>query len=201
MRIAFVGAPGSGKSTFSARLYAELLENGLTSTRLVTEYAQEWLGQGKIIDFEGQKEITKIQLGREEYTEGCGFSPTLCDSGLWLGAVYREYWLEKNIDRPRYTNADMEYMYETIRYINRYDMTIYVPMWKNFNEAQSNEFRIHDSEDSRELDQKILHSLQKYKIDYHKVPRKLSDREYFVKIMASEIIDNMDSHCEKVNLL
>jgi len=197
-----VGAPGAGKSTFAARLYAELLERGITSARLVSEYAQEWLGEGNEIDFQGQKKIIEVQLGREEYTEKCGFSPLICDSGLWLGSVYRDYFLEKENEGRRYSDADMEYMYETLLYINRYDMTVYVPPFA-LNASQLNVFRIHDSNDSKEINDKILHVLKKHDIDYHKVPKILSDREHFVKIMASEIIDRMhnDHDGEKLRLL
>lgn len=185
MRIAVIGAPGSGKTTFSARLYAELLERGLNSTRLVTEYAQEWLGQDKEIDFVGQKNITKYQNEREEYTESCGFSPIVCDSAIWLGAVYREYWLENNSNSRRYSDNDMEYMITTMKHINKYDMTFYVPMWTKCSElVELSEFRIHDNSESSVIDKKILRCLQKHKINYHKVPQELSDREQFIKMFV-----------------
>lgn len=199
MRIAVVGAPGSGKSTFSARLYAELLERGVVSARLVTEYAQEWLGQGNQIDFSGQKTITKNQIDRENYTENCGFSPIICDSGIWLGSIYREYWLENNSIGLGWPRTDIEYIHKTMEYIKNYEITIYVPLFKK--DDQINEFRIHDGLESKEIDKKILEKLDGRRIQYQKVPRKIADREHFVKIVASEIIDIMQEQHEKINLL
>ena len=73
-KIGFTGAPGSGKTTLSANLFAQMLLQGHAHTHLVMEYAREFLAKGRNIeDLEDQRFITETQLERERSAEFTNF--------------------------------------------------------------------------------------------------------------------------------
>ena len=185
MLIGICGAPGSGKSTLAARLYAELLERGINSSRLVTEYATEWLGQGNKIESFDQRIISITQEDREYYAQFSGFDPIICDSALWMGAVYTELGFSgppKDLERELVIG-----LYH--RTLNRYDMTIYVPLFDD--EGRLNTFRIHNAEQSKQVDAAIVEKLKSVKEVRH-APIFLREREEWIKCMAWDIHNKMD---------
>lgn len=187
-KIAIVGAPGSGKTTLAARLYARLLERGLYSSRLISEYATEWLGQGNDIDIKSQQHITSEQIAREKYNANCNFSPLICDSGVFLGAIYGEYWMENNWARARWPDHVRSYLEDTYDTIFEYDMVIYVPPFTNSN--QENSFRVHTGEMSKKIDHMIRVEIQGLEdtILLRHAPSQLHSRDKFIEEIATEII-------------
>ena len=187
--IGIVGAPGSGKSVIAARLYAELLERGINSSRLVTEAAAEYLGRGNtIINLDGQIEITDEQIKKEEYNSKCNFNPIICDSAIWLGSIYREFYINNN---PESKNdlSETEYIENNYETIHDYAMTVYVPLFHMGDKI--NNFRIHDGSQSREID-KLIENRLSVVPNLYSATKFLNDREHFIKYLAGIIIENME---------
>lgn len=167
-KIGMVGAPASGKSTFAAMLYAELLKRGINSSRLVMEKAAEHLGQGGKIDtVADQIHVSHLQMLSQLHTEKSGFTPIICDGAIFMGEAYMNDKLEKfpNVDREETfcnlttVNKYMEVMNE---YKFMYDIIVYCPLPSEDN--KTNKFRIHDGFESKKLAtemRKMLYSLPK----------------------------------------
>ena len=189
MLIGIVGAPGSGKSTLAARLYADLMELGINSSRLVTEFAVEWLGQGNEINTRTQRIISITQEDREQYSIDSKFDPIICDSVIWLGAVYAELgWGEapKDLDREMVNG-----LYH--RTLNRYDITIYVPLFDAVD--KTNTFRIHNAEQSKRVDDLIREKLKLVKNgNWVQSPKKIEERSAWIKNAASFIMHRMEDN-------
>ena len=191
MLIGICGAPGSGKSTLAARLYAELMELGINGSRLVTEFAVEFLGQGNKIDTRTQRIISITQEDREQYSIDSKFNPIICDSCIWMGAVYAEVgWGEtpKDLDREMVNG-----LYH--RTLNRYDLTIYVPLFDVVD--KTNTFRIHNAEQSKIVDAAIQQKL-KLVNDWVMAPTQLKDRTSWIgsaaRTLKYRIEENVSLH-------
>jgi tRNA uridine 5-carbamoylmethylation protein Kti12 len=194
-KIGLVGAPSSGKSVLATRLTAELLERGVHGSKLVTEYALEYLGMGKpITKLEHQVHITTRQMSEERYAEKCNFNPIICDSALWIGKVYAELNL-KNMPKITQQNQDDvdAYLVKCDKYKEHYDLCIYVPLFSR--KSELNTFRVHNAEQAMEIDKLIRNELKGVK-NVIKAPKSLKDRESFIKYISGEIIENINKSDE-----
>ncbi len=186
IKIGFVGAPGSGKTTLAASLYAELLKRGVSTARLVPEAAQEHIGSGKEINIQTQQEITLEQINRELKAESCGFDVLVCDSAAWLGSLYMRYNLATNNIPP--TKALDYYMDEGDGLYHTYDYMIYVPLFVE--SSQISKHRIHDYSQSEHIDALInqyLHTKANADTIIERAPRDLGGRNLFIYDLATEI--------------
>lgn len=185
MKIGILGAPGSGKTVFSARLYAEILERGVNSARLVPEYAHEHLGAGCPIEsLDDQEEVSLVQKLRQDTAEECNFNPIICDSALWIGGVYIKHKIQTGqIPHDDKSVKFLDWIYET-----SYDITVHVPLFKTDN--QVNQFRIHDYTQSQEIEQIIKNDLTLVPNVFY-APKTINDREHFIKYLAGQIIERM----------
>lgn len=182
-KIGVVGAPSSGKTCLSARVHAEILERGINSCKLVTEFALDYLGMGNPIEtLENQSFITDEQIQLEERAKLCNYNPIVCDSCIWIGKVYI-------LHNNKVLTEDMqEYIEKVEKFKDLYDMTIYVPLFSK--KSQLNTFRVHDSEAATELDKLIKTELKGAK-NVIKAPKSLKDRESFIKYISGQIIDEI----------
>ena len=188
MKIGFIGAPGSGKTVLAAKLYAKLLENGVYSTRLVSEYAQDFLGSGGIITPETQIEITEKQKQLENATIKNNYLPIVCDSAIWLGAIYMRYNIVSHRIEP--TNKILNYIDNTMDTFHDYEYLVYVPLFNE--ESKENEFRVHDFSDAEQIDRMIFETiLDKSKLGqtFH-APDELHEREAFLDRICVGIRQN-----------
>ena len=198
-KIAFVGAPSSGKTTLAARIFAELLEQGVASTGYVQEYAREYIGMKKPFkDIQHQSLITDEQIRREKQTAKCGFNIMLCDSAVWLGNIYLDYRLEMYGKSPeememaeKWDNLYNDYNTLCDQYLKNYDLTVYVPLFTK--KSNKNDFRIHDSEQSFEIDEMIVKKLDKVSGTVIKAPKQLKTRRSFIEYICGEIVDELGS--------
>lgn len=180
LKIGFIGSPGSGKSVLAGLFLAELLQRGHNGTRLVTEVATEFLGQGHEITLDAQRTITERQITREDYNDKCHFNPILCDSVGYFGFVYREFHLEKNHVSRREYDRTMNYIQDTKdKYLKRYPITIYSPLFDDT--SKLGKFRIHGSEDSEKIDKIIRKMLDSTDSRVFKAPNKVEERSLFVR--------------------
>lgn len=200
-KIGIVGAPGAGKTTFAAKLYAKLLEEGVPSTRLVSEYAQEVLGRNEKIDPQNQVNITSTQMMREHYIQSCNFNPIICDSAVWLAAMY----IDDKLEYPLFTKphelkdyfkyGQMPYKHALSEW--EYAAIIYTPLFRNDN--QQSQFRIHDYAQAKliqdSLDEYIIGNDIKKKSTFFQCPANFNERKDFIEdlIPAIKFLMNKDT--------
>ena len=171
MRIGLVGAPGSGKTTLAARLFAQLKESGFNDAILVQEYAREYVAQARGLPaLKAQIEITNRQFGRE--IEALYFSPVVCDSCLWLGGIYAA----RSTIR---TSPALEAYLERLKTYT-YDYTILVPL---FDKKQSikERGRGHTVDESSLIEDEITKYLIDNSIPFVTAPNQISKRNKFVR--------------------
>lgn len=186
IKIGFVGAPGSGKTTLAAQMYSDLLKYGCATARLVPEFAQEFLGAGETINQETQPLITLEQTNREIAASSAKFSPLVCDSAIWLGAIYAEY--SANVNNLERTKEFEEYLEATYASHANYDYIVYVPLFDNT--SKTNAHRIHDEESAKAIDVMIRDFLNRKhndKVDIWEAPTSLGNRTLFSYELAVKI--------------
>ena len=194
-KIGLIGSPNSGKSTLAARIHAELMERGINGSRLIPEFAIEFLGRGKnITTLYDQMHITTRQVSGERYAEKCNFTVAICDSAVFIGKVYAELNM-RNMTKitQQYQDDANVYFAKCDKYKEYYDLCIYVPLFSKRSEL--NTFRVHDSEQAMEIDKMIRNELKTVK-NVIKAPKSLKDRESFVKYISGEIIENINKSDE-----
>jgi len=189
MKIGLVGAPGSGKTTLAAKLYARLLEEGISTARLVSEYGSEHLGMGrKISKYIDQKEIMMKQIEREEHHERCNFDPIICDTCIWMSGIYLQDMIDNNrLTSPIYTEQKAEYLRTSFSYAERYDITIFVPMHDDVDKLSR--IRIHNSSEARAIENKIKNYLAHVKTKAIEAPKELFGRDAFINKLVEDIKD------------
>lgn len=87
IRICLYGGPGSGKSTFAARLFADLKRQGNSRIELVREFVKQWAWENRKIEEWDALEIFAQQLKAENDLLKLGVS-IITDSPLYLQLVY-----------------------------------------------------------------------------------------------------------------
>lgn len=190
-KIGMVGAPGSGKSTFAAMLYSELLQLGFSGSRLVQEKAQEYLGSGREIKrIKDQFSVTNMQKFEEDKISSLNFDPVICDSAMLMSRIYMDTIVESVND----INLEDEFYKEKFDEItmgcnDRYDLVVYCPLIDTLDKR--GQFRIHSPEQSKEIDNRILDLIScleedslVYRVDDDVSQRKL-DAIYLAKLIKS----------------
>lgn len=178
MRIGIAGAPGSGKTTFAALLYTELLAQGNQGAFLIHEYAKEWLANGnELKTFMDQIHVSNEQISRELKASKSTFSPIICDSCIWLGGIYTSLmdYPQTSLVKSLITNV------ETFDY----DMTIFIPLPDS--EDKLSKFRIHNAKQSEHIEDLILDICSNKGKNVWYAPSKLEDRYRFIKDIIKEI--------------
>jgi|ERR1035437_2489435 nicotinamide riboside kinase len=127
IKIAFVGAPGSGKTTISTQVFSELKIKGFR-----TEHVHEWIRNdiqkhGAMTSIWEQYRTRQHQKDLEdavpETIEYC-----ILDGGIILPYFYSVLYANPTEPRQRLVLQDMyKYLLDDI-YLNRYDMIFYVPL-------------------------------------------------------------------------
>jgi len=203
-KIGMVGAPGSGKTTFAAMLYAELLKRGKNSSRLVMEKAAEHLGfGGRIATIPEQMKVTYDQIEAEAYADNCNFSPLICDGACFMGEVYMDYMRRKHPefdlwDTPLVGMTSLNKFYAIMNDCkSQYDLIIYCPLI-NVGD-QTNDHRIHNEHESKMLEID-MHNLM-YKLSTKKIilPLDYYGRHLMLQHIVDDIIEQIERKCNEQN--
>lgn len=189
MKIGIIGAPASGKTTFAARLYARLLEMGISGTRLVPEYAHEFLGQNSTITFRDQVNITSEQLWREFYHKSCGFDPLICDSAVFIAKYYS--MLAAGPGPMIWPEFEQREEYHKLLDLTKhsYDLVVYVPLFHNTDKL--NQFRIHDASQSHKVDAMIVDDLGNSALNVFEVSESLELRPNSIEHIAQYVSNQL----------
>ena len=84
----FFGGPGAGKSTNSAKLFAELKDRGI-NCELVREYAKDLVWEERKVEFKNQMAIAGKQIKRIDAVEG-QVDVIVTDSPIILSSYYNQ---------------------------------------------------------------------------------------------------------------
>lgn len=117
LRVAFIGAPGSGKSVMAAQLYAALLKRGVSSVEIVMEEASKYIRINRDIpSWKVQKEIA-IQQNLNMHDTNADIQ--ICESPCWVADVYGAMRFPAEYTETFLTKGP------------RIDLSIFVPLWKD----------------------------------------------------------------------
>lgn len=188
MLIGLAGAPGSGKSTLGARLYAELLELGVKDLTLVHEYASEYLRQhSSIPTLDKQFSVTAKQVEREN-DAGRIFKNVIGDSSVFLGPIYAEFSVDKGVYDEVFEGELRDFRDYTSNMI--YDLVIFVPMFDTTPDAV---YRIHDRTDAQELQERMYKEISTVRPDpYVMAPKDLPLRNEWIKQLAKGLKEQIE---------
>ncbi len=152
------GGPGSGKSTFAARLFSELKAVGINA-ELVSEYAKDKV-------YEENKTVFKNQLylfAKQYYkiaTCADKVDVVVTDSPLLLSIIY---------NKSPILGEEFEKL--VLKISNSFNnINLFVERTHDY----QNDGRIHSEEESNEISKQILELLSKEAIEFEKIPANLS---------------------------
>ena len=162
-RICFYGGPGSGKSTISAWLFAELKSRSL-NVELVTEFVKYWAWSSRPVRSFDQFYLFATQLHREDVPLANGAELIITDCPLCMTCVYSRKAQLPACDALVKIAFEFNRSYPALNlFLDRAGLGF------------SDEGRFHNYQDSLQLDKDIEQFLSTGKIDYKKV--KATERE------------------------
>ena len=127
MRVVFIGAPGSGKSTLSTQIFCELKKLGHRAEHIHEFIRNDIMSNGPMTSIweayrtkQHQKELEDAVPSNIDYV--------VCDSGTLTPYFYSILYADPTDARQRLVILDMyKYLLDDI-YLNRYDKIFYVPL-------------------------------------------------------------------------
>lgn len=150
LSINFFGGPGSGKSVLAAYSYALLKAQGL-NVELVREYAKDLVWSNNATMLRNQELVTTTQSLRQRSLYG-KVDAIITDSPLMLGVAY---------DERASTFAKRKWVQSVSDEFHRYD-NINIMLMRNKSFEFEQEGRVHNLEESLEMDKKILRIVKQY---------------------------------------
>jgi nicotinamide riboside kinase len=152
--INFFAGPGAGKSTMATGLFYKLKSKGI-NCELVHEFAKDLVWSERRKDLENQLFVLGEQFHRQHRLKG-KTDIAICDSPILLSQAYTKNNMPQSLQT---LIIDLHKMFNNKNYL------IERPQ-----ETFQQEGRIHNLNQSKELDQKIQSILNKSNIEYETVP-------------------------------
>jgi nicotinamide riboside kinase len=156
MRVALVGAPGSGKSTVAAETMAELREQGYP-VEFVSEFAREFICANGGIDNEYQQVFMASEQRRREETMALKSNLiVISDSSYLMNHVYASMLASRNkaLRTKGSGSLMLEILYkEFLKSLNDYDVIAFAmrPTLKASKSRHNDGVRIHNEDQSDEI--------------------------------------------------
>lgn len=172
------GAPGAGKSTLAAELYAVMSKKG-ESVELVREVAKEYAWTGKIPTVFEQIYITNAQMLKETALYG-KVKYVITDSPLFLGDIYCRYYHGSNV---LFKLNEKVYDLAAQKQLVEYPISLYLTVNEKLYKTEG---RYSNIEEAKELDKRIYDNVEKMFPRSHKV---LENPETRLE-QALEVINN-----------
>jgi nicotinamide riboside kinase len=149
------GGPSAGKSVLAAELYVVMKKANIGSVELIQEYAKELVWQERFNDLKDQSLVTAGQIAKTMPLNN-KVDYLITDSPLLLGLVYAQ---------------DYKEVEETIlSHTNQFERTVNVFVERGGASFET-QGRVHNEQQSIELDKKIKDMLEKYGFEYLTVGR------------------------------
>jgi len=142
--------PSAGKTTAALELTAALKKKGY-NVEYVSEFAKELVLENKTEFLKNQEYVTDEQYHRLDRLRNSGVEIIVTDSPVLLGKIYGE------------TTISKEYSEKLLSYHNSFDN---FNLFVNRGETFQTEGRVHNLEQSREIDKKIIAMLREHKVFY-----------------------------------
>lgn len=161
MRINFLGGPGSGKSTSTARVFAELKERQY-SVEHVSEYVKSWAYSGRPI-----KEFDQIYIfGKQQQYEhrwlSNGVKNVITDSPTFLSVFYSKKYISEAMGDAIWRLCEL--------YDEKYP--VYNIFLERGDKPYHAEGRYQTEEEARKIDEELWNQLTYYYLpkDYIRIP-------------------------------
>jgi hypothetical protein len=168
--INFVGAPSVGKTTMSALIFAELKHMHKT-TELVQEYAKTLVWQERYDELDNQYQVSMEQYKMLKAVDG-KVEYAVMDSPLFVGMFYNRTY-ETNVCNVEKTEAMILSKMEEFN-------NIYIFLKRNKQNPYEKTGRIHNEEQSIEIENNLKDILDEFKLEYLEI---VSDVNNIDKIM------------------
>jgi hypothetical protein len=166
----FISGAGCGKSTMSALLYAEL-KMLHKSAEIVPEFAKWLIYRGQLDKLRDQYYVSSKQYEMIKAVDG-KVEYCIADSGIFTGLFYNMEYPDNVSDVKKTEAMIMERMGEF--------QNIYIYLERNDEYPFEKEGRVHNEEQSREIDVKIRRLMDSMGIEYICVK---SDRSNITEII------------------
>jgi nicotinamide riboside kinase len=157
--INFVAAPSVGKTTMSALIFAELKHMHKTA-ELVQEYAKTLVWQERFEELDNQYQVSMEQYKMLKAVDG-KVEYAVMDSPLIVGLFYNRTY-ETNVCNVEKTEAMI--LSKMAEFEN-----IYIYLERNEEFPYEKQGRVHNEEQSRQIEKQMVEMLEELKIQYIKV--------------------------------
>jgi nicotinamide riboside kinase len=157
--INFVGAPSVGKTTMSALIFAELKHMHKTA-ELVQEYAKILVWQQRFEELDNQYQVSMEQYKMLKAVDG-KVEYAVMDSPLFVGMFYNRTY-ETNVCNVEKTEAMI--LSKMAEFEN-----IYIYLERNEEFPYEKQGRVHNEEQSRQIEKQMLELLEEHNIKYLRV--------------------------------
>jgi len=174
--INLIGAPGVGKSTFAALIYANLKLKH-KSVEYVQEYVKHLIWQDKTDELNNQYYVSQQQYkmlkainGKVEYI--------ITDGALFHGLYYNEVfpWNVSNIQKTREMILSKMDEFDNIYiFLERGDF------------PYEKEGRVHTYEESIKIEEELLKLLETHQIDYYRIKSDISKLDERMSVAESKL--------------
>jgi nicotinamide riboside kinase len=173
--INFVGAPSVGKSTISALTFVKLKTNH-HSSELVQEYAKQLVWSENFEDLSNQWYVSKKQYEMLKAVYG-KVDYLVTDSPLILGLHYNRYHKDNVSDIKKTETMILSKMKEF--------NNVYILLKRNTNIPYEKIGRIHNEQQSMEIEKNLKNILDEFNIKYLEITSDVNNIEKIMKYIYS----------------
>jgi adenylate kinase family enzyme len=158
--INIVGAPNAGKSTLSSEIFVALKKRHM-NVEHINEYVKQLVWQEKMDKINDQYYLARNQVKiLESVVKKVDIS--ICDSPLIISAFYNEY-NEENMSNVKRTR---KFIFDNISYFETIAENVYIFLERDGNTPYMNVGRIHNEDESNEINHLMKQFLDRNGISY-----------------------------------
>jgi adenylate kinase family enzyme len=180
IKVAFIGAPATGKSTLSMLIASEMKIKGLNTAHVV-EYPRIYIEEYEH-PIHNSEQLIILEKWKQLIDQASRYDYIICDNAPFVSWIYALY--KTNLMSPKEVMILNEIHKKIIEDIFTFDHVFYMPINNSF-EINDN-LRVSDSDICLRIDRSLKGMIESYKINVHEYQHP----EYSKKI-SNEYIDTI----------